>query len=1068
MNENHVIRCVRKAAKNLLNKYAILAVMLCSFGMASAQNSDVTTITGTVLEQSSGEPLIGVSVLVKGSKQGTMTDLNGAFSIRAKVGETLKVSYIGYTAQEVKVSGAQLKIRLEENSKELKDLVVIGYGSVKRKDVTGSISSISAADIMKSQPVTIEQALQGKIPGVVVQQISGQPGGAVSMQINGISSFGGSSPLWIVDGIRMNSAASLGSGTNPLAGINPSDIETMDVLKDASATAIYGSEAVNGVIVITTKKGKIAAPTITYDFYTGYQQIISKVPVMNLQEFATFVNERNAGIGWGFDARPEFANPQYLGKGTDWQDELFRNAPMSSHTISLRGGDVRTKYFLSGSYFNQDGIAIGSGFKRGSIKLNLDNQTTDWLKIGTDIQLTNIKENVNTSGSNVIQSALSQTPDIAVQNNDGSWGGAYNQAGWVQPVINPYALALINTDKVNRNQFGGSFYADIKILGDLSFRSEVSGGFSMASEDKFNPSYEMGLKVKLVNDGSYQYSQNTNMRVSNFLTYNHLFNKKYSLNALIGQESQVQKGEGVSASRENYPSNSVTVISSGDPTSAKNSGSKDQSAMASYFGRVNLGVSDKYLFTLNFREDGSSKFAPDNRWVSNYSGAFAWRLNNEDFLKQIKSINDLKLRLGYGLMNNAGGRDAAYATVLKTVSNGLSGIAQLTSQLGNPNLKWEQTKNASVGLDATLFNSRVNLSVDFYDKLTDGLTMQTYLPDYSATSIGYSPGAIDAPYYNIGSVSNKGFSFKISTKNIQTKNFSWNSDITVSHNTNEVLKLNADNASILGTYSKTVVGRSIGEFYGYVFDGLYSKPSDFLGDASKGIEPHARPVKNGEELPVGTASGSVWYGDRMFKDLNGDGIIDERDQTYLGSPIPKAQLGFNNTFSYKNFDLNIYFTANIGNKVYNQLRMNGESPSSSYGYMKILSQHAVLGLTDPNGSSTDVNNVYVVNPETRIVGVRNDDTNGNNRISDIYVEDGSFIKCKNISVGYTFPEKLLSKTPLRSVRIYANVTNVFIISKYTGMDPEIGGWSPIDAGVDYGFYPQPRVFTLGVNISLNK
>src|ERR1035437_5976647 len=348
MNENHVIRCVRKAAKNLLNKYAILAVMLCSFGMASAQNSDVTTFTGTVLEQSSGQPLIGVSILVKGSTQGTMTDLNGVFSIKAKVGETLKVSYIGYTTQEVKVSGAQLKIRLEEDTKSLDEVVVIGYGTQKRKDVTGSISSISGKDLLKTQPATFDQALQGKVAGVMVQQISGQPGGGVSIQIHGISSISSTnSPLYVIDGVIIPPSIDPKNGSNPLNAINPSEIESLDVLKDASATAIYGSQATNGVIVITTKRGKGGAPTVSYNFYTGDQEIPKELPTMNLQQYATFMNAR-AQV-WGFGARPEFANPQYLGAGTNWQKELFRRAPMNNHTLSISGSDPKsiTSYYLS-------------------------------------------------------------------------------------------------------------------------------------------------------------------------------------------------------------------------------------------------------------------------------------------------------------------------------------------------------------------------------------------------------------------------------------------------------------------------------------------------------------------------------------------------------------------------------------------------------------------------------------------------------------------------------------------------------------------------------------------------
>lgn len=1052
-----------------VSRKTCLIALAIVFLTTLASPAIAAVVTGKVTDAKDGQAMIGVNVRVKGTSRGAITDLDGHYTVDAGQGETLIFSYIGYQTLEYQVGNdSRLDVAMKENDKTLDDVVVIGYGSTRRKDVTGSISSISADEIMKSQPVTIEQALQGKVAGLVVQQISGQPGGAVSLQVHGLSSFSGGAPLWIVDGIKMNGGATLGSGVNPLAGINPSDIESIDVLKDASATAIYGSEATNGVIVVTTKRGKVAPPTITYDAYAGFQQLGKKLPVMNLKEFATFVNDRNTGIGWGFDERPEFANPEYLGEGTNWQDVLFRNAAMQNHSLSLSGGDTRTKYFLSGGYLKQNGIAEGSDFSRTSLRVNLDNQTTNWLKMGIDVQLGYIKENITSSSSNVIRTALTQTPDIAVQNSDGSWGGAYNEDGWVQQVANPFALAKINKDVAKRYQFWGNMYQEARIYKGLTFRNEITGGFTVAKQECFYPTYKMGLIEKTTNSGSYRSAQSYNIRISDYFTFTHQFKEILNLNLMAGHEAQISGNDNVFASRELFPSNNVQVISGGDATTAKNDGTKGKNALESYFGRANANFLDKYLLTVNLRRDGSSKYIDKNRWVTTYSFAAAWRLSNEKLLKNIKAIDNIKLRLGYGLTNNPGGRDFAYTTVLSTVPNSLSGVSQLTSKLGNPMLGWEKTKNGNIGLDLSLFNYRVNLTVDFYNRKTDGLIMQTYLPDYSATSIGWAPGAMDAPYVNIGSVRNRGFDIKISTRNIMTKNFSWTSDLTISHNKNKVLKLNTEDASIKGTYSKTVVGRSIGEFYGYKFDGLYSNPVDFLGDEAKGIKPHARPARNGEPIPVGTAYGSIWYGDRMFKDIVEDGIIDERDQTFLGSPLPKVQLGFNNTFSYRHFDLNVFFSANIGNKVFNEMRIAGESPASSTAYLKVLSEHARLGLIDPDGSDTDINNVYVINPGTRIVGVRNDDTNDNDRVSDIYVEDGSFLRCKTLSLGYTFPETLFRKLPIKTLRIYASVSNLFLITKYKGMDPEIGSWDPVNAGVDSGYYPQPRVYTIGLNISLNK
>ncbi|MGG7666685.1 SusC/RagA family TonB-linked outer membrane protein [Dyadobacter sp. BHUBP1] len=1025
---------------------------------AHAQRRQVSGI----VKSETGTPMPGVTVLLKGTTMGVSTDTEGKFSIQAMPEDVLKISFIGYLSEQIPVGNkTSFDITIQPDIATLSEVVVIGYGESKRKDVTGSISSVTGAEIRKTNPVTFDQALQGKVAGMVVQQTSGQPGGGVSVQIRGISSFGSGGPLYVIDGVIIGSTASMGAGTNPLAAINPSEIESVDVLKDASATAIYGSQATNGVVIITTKRGVVAPPRISYDVYTGFQQLPRRIPTMNLREYATFINERNTGLGWGFDTRPEFANPQYLGKGTDWQKELFRNAPMTNHTITVNGGDVKTQYLLSGSYFKQDGIALGSDFRRISVRLNLDNKTTNWLKIGTSLQLANIRENVNSTSSNVINSALSQTPDIPVTNADGSWGGAYNPNGWVNSTVNPYAVASINKDQVNRNQLFGNAYAEIAFSKSLTLRNEVTGSFSMATEDKFNPSYTMGLVKNNSNSASYNYSQSIYTTIRNYLTYAHTFDDRYNTNVMVGHEAQLSKGENVGAGRNNFPSNNVQVINSGDPTSATNSGSKTQNAQESYFGRLNFGLFDKYLITGNVRADGSSRFAAGNRWVTTYSGALAWKIQNEGFLKNIKDINELKLRVGYGLTNNQNVRDFAYTSTLATVATGLSGISQLTENIGNPYVEWEKTKYANVGLDAALLSWRLNFSVDLYNRKTDGLLMQIPLPFYSGTAVGWSPGALDAPYVNVGTISNKGFDFKISSTNIQGKALTWKTDLTVSRNVNKVLRLNTDGASLVGwPYSQTIVGNSIGEFYGYKVDGVFAKKEDF--------ETHALPTKNGAPLPVGAAGGSIWYGDLKFKDVNGDGVIDERDQAYLGSPIPKLQFGLNNSISYKKFDLNIFLTGNYGNKVFNQMRMTGEYPGTSFGYLKALNNYAKLALIDPSKPETDINNVYVTNPDTDIPGIRNDNTNGNNRASDKYVEDGSFIRFKTISLGYTLPENLLEKAHIHALRVYVNVSNAFLITKYKGMDPEIGSWNPLNAGYDNGFYPQPRVFTVGASLQLTK
>ena len=1048
-----------KKFKTICFKPMLLLSILLSFLMVGTSVFGQTKVSGKVTDKLN-KPVVGATIHVLKTERFTSTNELGDFSIVAGKNDVIEVSSVGFVRKEVKVSSGILKIQMEESISQLNDIVVVGYGRMKRKDVTGSVSSVSGEELRKSQPTTFDQALQGKVAGVIVQQISGQPGGGVSIQIHGISSINGSnSPLYVIDGVVVPPTSDPGNGSNPLNTINPSEIESIDVLKDASATAIYGSQATNGVVVITTKRGSVAPPQISYEGYYGSQMIPKKLATVNLPQLASFLNDR--AVAWGFDARPEFANPKYLGTGTNWQNELFSSAPMSNHSITVNGGDSRTQYMLSLSYFDQRGIALGSDFQRYSVRVNLDNKTTDWLKIGTSLQLAHIIENVNTTNAGVISNALSLTPDIPVKNNDGTWGGITNPSGWVQPVANPVAMALINTNMNYRNQMFGNVYAEIKFSKDLSLRNEVSGNFDFSTNQTFNPQTTFG-KYTTPNptSASYNYGQNLTNVLRNYFTYYHSFGKN-NLNILAGHEAYLSTSASVSGSRSTFPSNNVQSISSGDPTTARNGGGLGADASESYFGRINFNLIDKYLFTINLRTDGSDKFPSYLRWAPTSSGAFAWKINKEHFLENVKIINDLKLRIGYGLTNNQNIPPNTYVTQLSTVANGLSGIAQFQNNLANPNVKWEHTKNTNIGIDGTFFNWKVNFSVDVYDRLVDNLLLKLPLPLYGGTKINYSPGAMDAPYVNIGSMSNKGIDIRIGTTNFKNNNFTWKTDFTVSKNINKVLYLGAggDQANLVSGNSKTVVGQPIGSFYGYVYDGIFATVKDF--------KTHALPAdQNGVPLPISKSYGGIWYGDRMYKDLNGDGIIDTRDQTFLGSPLPKFQFGFNNSFKYKNFDLNIFFSGSVGNKVFNQLTVSQTNPLNNTNYFTSVLDYAKTALINPNGDPTNVNNVYVTNPKTSIVSLRNDNTNQNDRFSNLNLEDGSFIRCKNITLGYNFSQNLLTKTHLNSCRVYANISNAFIITKYTGMDPEVGSWNPLQAGYDGGYYPQSRVFTVGVNVKL--
>jgi len=1050
--------------KRIRHSVLLLAAMLL-YVSAYAQSGQ---INGKVVDANDNKPLAGVTVKVKGTTTAVATDVNGDYRIAAKSGEVLVFSYLSYESKSIMVGNAAvMNVSLGASTSNLDEVVIRGYGKVQRKDLTGSIASISSKDIMETQPTTIDQALQGKVAGVVVQQVSGQPGGGVSVQIRGLANFTGTPPLYVIDGVQIppNAQSPLsGQGTNPLSTINPSDVASIDILKDASATAIYGSQASGGVVIITTKRGKLGHPIISYDGYVGWQSLPKYYDVMNLPQYATFMNEKAAIIG--YDLRPQFANPQYLGPGTNWQKELYRTAPEENHNLAISGGDESTKYYLSATYFTQTGIALGSDFKRTSIKTNIDNRTTNWLRVGISLDLAHVYENVTTTNTGVIQQALNQTPDVAAVNPDGTYGGndpnIYGAVG-----ANPFALATIVTDNRSRYEGRGNAYAEIEFAPGLTLRNEVSGNFDFATEDYFNPTYTEGAYSHTSNSGTTTSGQNVYNSVTNYLTYTHTFAKKYYVNAVLGHEAQLVNSSQVSATRTNFASNDVTTISSGDPTTATNSGTKSDGAEEAYFARADFTYNDKYLLTGTVRRDGSSKFGPANRINYTYSGGFAWKINHEDFLKSVKQINDLKLRLDYGLVNNQNISEYAYGSTLTTVATGLSGNSQLLATTGNPYVQWERNKTYNIGLDASLLDNRIQFTVDAYDKRTDGLLIGLTEPYYSGTYAagGYSPGAIQSPFVNIGSVSNKGIEFSLTTTNIKSNSFNWRTTIVYSQNQNKVLSLASGTGALYGyagstLVTKTVVGGPIGEFYGYQTLGLYKDAADF--------QKYPAVWQNGSgPIAITNGSGGVWVGDVIFKDNNKDGKIDASDETDLGSPLPKFQYGINNTFTYKNFDLTVFMSGDYGNKLFNQLKVSGDNPNQNFGYFPAVLNYAHIGLINPTGSASDINNVFITNPSTNITRISQSSGDQNTIFSDRYIESGSYLKCKSIALGYNFKPSLLTKLHLRSLRIYANVTNVFTITKYTGYDPEIGSYNPLQAGIDNGYYAQPRVITFGANISLN-
>lgn len=1035
-----------------INGLAILILLLGSaLSLTYAQQTE--TISGQVTFAETGQPVPGANVTIRGTQTGTITDINGNYSIVAGEGDVLVISFIGYTTREVPVGTATTyDVAISEDVTQLDEVVKVGYGTMKRSDLTGAVVSVSSEDIQKSSPTSFDQALQGRAAGVLVTQNSGQPGGGVSVQIRGVNTLSGNSePLYVIDGVPLSGQS--GNSTNALATINPSDIESMEVLKDASATAIYGSRAANGVILITTRRGRGGETLVTYDGSYGLQHLPKYIDVLDLQEYATFLNERQEIVGFG--SKPEFADPSVLGEGTNWQKEMFQLAPQTNHNLTISGGDDKTQFAVSGSYLDQDGIAIGSYFNRFSLRINIDNQTRDWLKLSASLSASRTNERITISEYNLLSEAIKQSPDIPVRNPDGSWAGPEDEFG----VSNPVARALDTEDLQKRTQLLSNVYAEIYFLKYLTFRTEFGTNISYTNRYKFEPSYEYGQVKNPVTESSRTASNNLDWILKNYLTYNQVVAEKHSLQMMLGQEAQSGVWESVEARRQGFLTNTIHEVNAGDISTSIAYSQKSDWALASYFGRLNYSYDDRYLLTATFRADGSSKFGPDNKWGFFPSYALAWKISNEQFMANSSQISNLKLRLGYGEVGGQNIPSYAYGSMMGNWAT-YYGSGFLLGNLPNPDVQWESQNSYNIGLDLAMFRNRIEFVVDAYLKQTDNLLLVLPMPLYTATDLDWSVAYIQPPAVNIGSLENKGIEFMLNTVNTEGE-FRWQSSFTMSFNRNKITKLVTSGSFIdesIGTQtiSRTAVGQPVGQFYGYLTDGIYANADElFAGTHTAGVEVGTQPDV------------SVWVGDIRFQNLDGNDSINEMDRTYMGDPNPVFSFGFNNTFEYRNFDLTIYMNGTYGNKIFNEIKHLTEDPMSRSGMLGSVRDYARIEFYDAEGDPNDPYNQYVTNPETSVPRIVTSDPNENMRISDRYIEDGSYLRIKSFVLGYTLPAGVTNTLSIDRVRFYLNIQNLYTFTKYSGYDPEIGaaGQNVLKSGVDEGRYPSPRVYLLGVNVN---
>ncbi len=1022
------------------------------------------TVTGVVRDAESGETMPGVNIVIEGTQRGTSTNIDGEFSLVVpSLDVNLVFTFIGYEATTIPLDGrTELDVELMMTALLADEIVVIGYGDQRRADMTGSISSVSSDVVERTVASTLDRALQGRAAGVEITQNTGRPGGNTTVRIRGTNSLtGNAEPLYVVDGIPMSGNEGMMGGTNVnassgLAGINPNDIESIDILKDASATAIYGARASNGVVMITTKRGRVGDAQVDYSGYFGYQHIPSRLDLMDLQEYATFKNiQADMNL---MERREEFTDPSILGPGTNWQEELFRTTPMTDHNIAVSGGDNTNRYRFSIGYMGQDGVVPGSFFDRYSARFSLDNNPRHWIQIGTSLNVSQTEESLivdERQGEEIIIStALRMPPNIPYTMPDGTFGGATGPDAEFG-LDNPIAMAQLKDDDMTRRRVFGNFYTEVNLHESLRLRTELNMNFGNTVRDYFLPQWEMG---DLSNDearASRNRSSNFWWQSTTYLTYNQTFRGNWVVNGTLGHEIEESSWEGVSAGRRNFISNDIRELTGGDAATATGSSFSGGSSIQSIFSRANLRYDERYLLTATFRADASSKFAPEHRWGYFPSFSAAWRITNERFFN-IDTISDLRLRGGYGVVGNEGIGNYLFGSAL-AIRPTTWGSGVLTGNVPNPDLRWERTESVNLGLDIGLYNDRINLTADVYQKWTDDLLMRRPLPLYAGTG---GTGSMGAPTVNIGALENKGLELTLNTINLD-RNLRWESTLVYTMNRNQVTRMDQEGTFLerriqhFDPVSRTIIGEPVGQFFGYVTDGLFLTEEDILNHA----EQHSQTDRYS----------GVWIGDLRFKDLNGDGVIDERDRTIIGNPNPKFTFGITNDFYYRNFDISVFLNGSYGNDIFNQVRRWTEGDHFWRAHATELSNFAREGMVnDPDATQEMINDapigdVYITNPETDMPRIGGN--NNNARISDRFIEDGSYIRLRNLTVGYTLPPDLLSRFNIRTMRVYFSGQNLLTITNYSGHDPEVGSdtQDPLLIGVDIGNYPSPRVFTLGLN-----
>jgi len=1051
-----------------MKRLKLLAILLliCLFKL-SAQDF---VVEGVVKSKSDNQPLPGVNILEKGTYNGAITDPSGKFSIKVSNEDAvLVVSFIGYATEEVALNGKKsVDIFLKEDVTALDEVVFIGYGSQKKGDVSASMVSVDGDKMERIPVASFDKALQGKASGVLVSTASGQPGGQTNVRIRGFGSLNNSEPLYVIDGVIVapdNVDNRVDYGTplmNILSTLNSNDIESINILKDASATAIYGSRAGNGVVLITTKKGKSGRARITYNGSFGTQTPTGKIDVMNATQAASFSNE--ARLNGGMVPYTYWSEPDSLGAGTDWQNEIFRNAPIQNHQLSVSGGSEKSTYFLSFGYMNQEGIIHNSDFDRYSIRVNTDNKITDRIRLGNNLTLSDATShsisNGNVSGGVVI-GALNMSPTIPayIEDETGKYFGGVGsyEALYAGRAGNPLRKALLPLRESKRQRALGNIYAEIDLLKGLTFKTSLGIDYSFSSNRSFNPSYEeksqypgdLPIYTDDVPDAKANKVNDANLLMENTLTYNTVFGEKHNFTSMVGYTAQSFHQDLSSASSNNHMLNELTTVGAGSLDGRSGNQTLSDKTYVSYIGRLMYNYDRKYYLTANFRRDGSSVFGSDEKFAIFPSFSAAWRISDEAFMQGLKTvISDLKIRGSWGQSGVDGSIPSGVEypilgskfTYIFNGSNVFTGYAPGT--LPNTALRWETAQQWDIGFDLSLLNRKIQIYADYYRKRQFDIINNQPVPRLLGVVVYYySPMGITETV-NGPEVINEGFELSAEYHySIGEFNFDIGGNFTTYKN--KIEKLTADildnnqNGSYL-TLSRE--GYALNQFYGWVTDGIITDENDPALSTVPAVNPED------PDVPVQNGAG---IGDIRFKDVSGpggtpDGIINDYDRTFIGSAVPDFTYAFNLTVEYKGFDFSTALQGVQGNEVYN------------------VNMVGLLGSIDQGNKHIWMLDRYSdTNPDGKFPRAISTDPNNNDRNSDLFIEDGSYLRVQNIELGYSLPQKFLSRVNASRLRVYFMIENAFLFTDYSGYDPDVG-----INGIDVSTYPRPRTFMFGVNLGL--